>query len=83
VAVNLTYLSLIVRAQAVGAWIEPLPPAAFRRVVASAAAGTATLGAGIVVSIWIPLAALGLAAVSGVPMVLMLRTLPPPYRTWF
>jgi uncharacterized membrane protein len=82
VVLNLAYLLMIVRAQAVEAWSEPLPPAVFRRVVQGSLAATAVIALGIIVSLWLPLLALAMGATSSAPYVLAMRRTPARYRAW-
>ena len=82
VVLNLAYLLLIVRAQTVGAWSEPLPPAVFRRVLLGSLSAIGVLALGIVVSLWLPLLAVAMAVVSSAPYVLAMRRAPARYRTW-
>ena len=83
VALTIAYIALIVRAQTIGAWTERLPDLAYRRVVLAFLANAATLLLGIAVSLWVPIAALAMAAVSSAPVFAILRTVPVPYRRWF
>ena len=83
VVVGLGYIALIARAQAVGAWIEPLPTPVYRRTVTAFAFGAATLAIGVVVAFWVPWLALLLALVQSAPVVLVLRRSPTGYRHWF
>ena len=82
VVLNLTYLLLIVRAQAVGAWSKPLPALVFRTVVNGSLAAVAVLVLGIAVSLWPPLLAVVMAATSSAPYVLAMRRVPVRYRAW-
>jgi len=77
------YVALIGRAQAVDAWTEPLPPAVYRRIWGAFAVGAATLLLGIAIAFWLPVLALLLALLQSVPVVLLLRRAPAPYRHWF
>jgi uncharacterized membrane protein len=83
VVLNLVYLLLIVHAHRVGAWTEPLPAAVFRRVVSGSLTATTTLALGVVASLWVPLLAIAVAALSSTPYLLVMRSAPPRYRTWF
>lgn len=83
VVLNVVYLLLIVHAHRVDAWTEPLPAAVFRRVVSGSLTAITALTLGIVVSLWVPLLAIGMAALSGAPYVLVMRGAPLRYRTWF
>ncbi len=83
VALSFAYIGLIVRAHTVDAWTEPLPDGAYRRVVLAFLANSVMLVLGIVVSLWAPVAALVMAAVSSAPVLTILRTVPVPYRRWF
>ena len=83
VVLGLCYLGLILRAQSVGAWTEPLPPKVFRRVVSAFGVQAGTLLLGIAVAFWLPLLALAIAAASSLPAVAILRGAPAPYRSWF
>ncbi len=78
-----TYLALLARAHARHAWRQPLPEAAYRRIVLAFVANTSLLVAGIGVAFWLPALALALALVSSVPTILLLRRVPAPYRDWF
>jgi uncharacterized membrane protein len=80
---GVTYLALIVRAQAMHAWQQPLPDSAYRRIRLAVGANTSLLVAGIGVAVWQPAVALGLALVSSAPTILLLRRVPLPYRHWF
>ncbi len=82
VVLNLAYLLLIMRAQAVRAWSEPLPPAVFRRVVLGSLATIGLLALGIVVSLWLPVLAVAMAVTSSAPYVLAMRRVPARYRAW-
>ena len=83
VVVGLGYIALIARAQAVGAWIEPLPTPVYRRIVAAFTLGAATLVIGVAVAFWVPWLALLLAVLQSAPVVLVLHRLPAGYRHWF
>jgi len=83
VVVGLGYIALIARAQAVGAWTEPLPTPVYRRTVAAFALGVATLVIGVAVSFWVPWLALLLAVLQSAPVVLVLHRSPAGYRHWF
>lgn len=83
VVVGLGYMALIARAQAVGAWIEPLPTPVYRRTVTAFALGVATLVIGVVVAFWVPWLALLLALVQSAPVVVVLHRSPTGYRHWF
>lgn len=80
---GVTYLALLVRAQAEHAWLQPLPDGAYRRILLAFGANTSLLIAGIAVAVWQPAVALALALVSSAPTVLLLRRVPRPYRDWF
>jgi uncharacterized membrane protein len=80
---GVTYLALLVRAQATGAWQQPLPDDAYQRILLAFGANTSLLVAGIAVAVRIPALALCLALVSSVPTILLLRRVPLPYREWF
>jgi uncharacterized membrane protein len=82
VLLNLTASALIMRAQVVGAWAEPVPPAVFSRIVASLLTATAFLILGIVVAVWMPLLAVAMAAFSGTPTAVIMRRAPARYRGW-
>lgn len=82
VVINLVAAALIMRAEAVGAWTEPLPPGIYSRTMGAFLAGVVALLLGIFVSVWVPLAAVAMVAVSGVPFVLVMRGAPAPYRAW-
>lgn len=79
---GVTYLALLVRAQAIHAWLQPLPDSAYRRILMAFGASTSLLVVGIAVAARLPAVALGLALVSSAPTVLLLRRVPSPYRDW-
>ena len=83
VVLTLGYIALIARAQAVGAWTEPLPTPVYRRTVAAFSLGAATLVIGVAVSFWAPWLALVLAVLQTAPVVLVLHRSPAGYRHWF
>ncbi len=83
VLLNLVYLLLIVHTHRIGAWTEGLPSAVFRRVVHGSLTAIAMLALGIVVSLWLPVVAIAMAALSSTPYLLVMRGAPPRYRTWF
>lgn len=82
VLLYLVVVALVVRVHAVDAWREPLPPDVYVRLLRSFVAGIGVLVAGMVVAIWLPLVAVALAVVSGVPTVVLMRHAPPAYRAW-
>ena len=77
------YIALIVRSQTIGAWTEPLPTVAYRRAVQAFTAGALVLVAGVAISFWLPVLALGMALISNVPTIAVLRSVPARYRHWF
>ncbi len=83
VVLTLSYIALIARAQAVGAWTETLPTPVYRRTIAAFSMGAATLVIGVAVSFWAPWLALVLAVLQSAPVVLVLHRLPAGYRHWF
>lgn len=83
IVLGLGYLALIARAQAVGAWTEPLPTSVYRRTIAAFSLGAGTLVIGVAVSFWAPWLALVLAVLQSVPVVLVLHRSPASYRHWF
>ncbi len=83
VVLGLGYIALIARAQAVDAWVEPLPTPVYRRTITAFALGAAILAIGVVVSFWVPWLALLLAVLQSAPVVLVLHRSPAGYRHWF
>jgi uncharacterized membrane protein len=83
VVLGLGYIAFIARAQAVGAWTEPLPTPVYRRTITAFALGAATLVVGVGVSFWVPWLALVLAVLQSAPVVLVLHRSPASYRHWF
>jgi uncharacterized membrane protein len=83
IALTLAYIAMIARAQAVGAWTEPLPTPVYRQTITAFAIGAATLLVGVAISFWFPLLALLVAVLQSVPVVLVLHRSPAPYRHWF
>jgi uncharacterized membrane protein len=83
VVINLVALLWMVRAQAVGAWTEPLPSTVFARIVRSSLAATSGLALGLVVAVWLPLLAVVMAALSSAPGALIMHRAPAHYRDWF
>jgi uncharacterized membrane protein len=83
VALTAGYVAMIMRSQAVDAWTEPLPTAFYRRVVRAFTSGALVLLAGVAISFWFPLFAIGMALVSSVPTIAILRGVPMRYRHWF
>ncbi|TVR36166.1 MAG: hypothetical protein EA388_04780 [Nitriliruptor sp.] len=83
VVLTLGYIALIARAQAVGAWTEPLPTPVYRRTIAAFSLGAATLVIGVALSFLAPWLALVLAVLQSAPVVLVLHRSPAGYRNWF
>ncbi|TVR28234.1 MAG: DUF1211 domain-containing protein [Nitriliruptor sp.] len=83
VVLTLAYITMLARAQAVGAWTEPLPTAVYRRTITAFGIGAATLLVGIAIAFWLPLLALLVAVLQSVPVILVLHRSPAPYRYWF
>jgi uncharacterized membrane protein len=82
VVLTLGYIALIARAHAVGAWTEPLPTHAYRRIVTAFGLGSGTLLVAVVISFWVPTLALLVAVLQAAPTVLVLAHSPADYRRW-
>ena len=80
---TLLYLGLLLRAQAVQAWLQPVPPETFAWITGSWLLSTGILIVSLVLAFWSPIIALIILAMSGLLVgVTMALTAPPAYGEW-